>query len=240
MNRRARTQSLARIGADGQARISDSTVLIVGVGGIGCAAASYLTCAGVGHLLLCDFDTIDETNLGRQFLYGPADVGEYKAVRAASKLAAMNPDVRLTEIPQQLSDAAMTEAVDQADIVLDGTDNFRTRFQINAAAVRRHKRLVSGAAIRFEGQVVTFGPDYSRSPCYRCLYQEADESLEDCAGNGVLGPIPGLVGCLMAAETLKSLAHIDVNVGKLQLYDGLSADWRQVWVRKRQRCPICA
>jgi len=240
MDRSARQIALAQLGAQGQAQIAASTVLMIGLGGIGCATASYMTCAGVGQLLLCDFDTVDETNLGRQTLYGPADVGKLKAVRAASRLASMNPDVRLTEIPNRLSDAAMTEAVDQADLVLDGSDNFATRFQVNAAAVSNNTRLISGAAIRLEGQIATFGPDFARSPCYRCLYQEADESLENCSGNGVLGPVPGVIGTMMAVEALKSLAGLEVQTGVLGLYDAMSSEWQKVSVRKRKHCPVCS
>ncbi|MDE0754000.1 MAG: HesA/MoeB/ThiF family protein [Woeseiaceae bacterium] len=239
MNRSARQIALAQIGASGQTRIAESTVLIIGLGGIGCATASYLACAGVGQLLLCDFDTVDETNLGRQTLYGPSDVGELKAIRAASRLAAMNPDVRLTEISDRLSDAAMNEAVNQADLVLDGCDNFATRFQVNSAAVTNNTRLISGAAIRFEGQIATFGSDFSKSPCYRCLYQEADETLDNCSGNGVLGPVPGVIGTMMAVEALKSLAGVDVRTGVLSLYDALSGDWQKVSIRKRKKCPAC-
>lgn len=239
MNRTARQIALPQVGEEGQARIGASTVLIIGLGGIGCASASYLASAGVDQLLLCDFDTVDETNLGRQTLYGPADVGQLKAVRAASRLAAMNPDVRLTEIPDRLSDDALAEAVSQADIILDGCDNFATRFQVNEAVVSQDRVLVSGAAIRFEGQVAVFGPDYQTSPCYRCLYAEADESLESCAGNGVLAPVPGVIGTLMAVEALKVLAGIETEKGNLSLYDALSSDWRKVAIRKRRNCPTC-
>ncbi|MGI9205331.1 MAG: HesA/MoeB/ThiF family protein [Woeseiaceae bacterium] len=239
MDRAARQIALKQIGTAGQARIAEATVLIIGLGGIGCAAASYLTCAGAGQILLCDFDTVDATNLGRQTLYGPIDIGEFKAVRAASRLAAMNPDVRLTEIPERLSDTAMAEAIDQADVVLDGSDNFSTRFQVNAAAVSQRTQLVSGAAIRFEGQVSVFGPDYSTSPCYRCLYKEADETLEDCSGNGVLGPVPGVVGSMMAVEALKCLSGIEVRPGRVNLYDALASEWRTINVRKSRTCPTC-
>ncbi len=239
MQRYARHIALANIGEAGQARIGDATALLIGLGGIGCASASYLACAGVGHLLLCDFDTVDETNLGRQPLYGPADVGLPKAVRAASRLAAMNPNVRLTEIPTRLSAAAMAEAVSQADVVLDGCDNFATRFQVNDAAVRHRRPLVSGAAIRFEGQLAVFGPDYASSPCYRCLYQEADESLDSCSGNGVLAPVPGVIGTLMAVEALKLLAGIDTQRGMLNVYDAMNCEWRKVRIRKRRACPAC-
>jgi len=239
MSRNARQIALSQVGEEGQARIGSSTVLIIGLGGIGCASASYLTAAGVGQLLLCDFDTVDETNLGRQTLYGPADIGQLKAVRAASRLAAMNPDVRLTEIPDRLSDEALVEAVSQADIVMDGCDNFSTRFQVNEAVVSQKRTLVSGAAIRFEGQVAIFGPDYRKSPCYRCLYIESDESLDNCAGNGVLAPVPGVIGTMMAVEALKVLAGIDTENGTLSLYDALSSDWRKVAIKKRRNCPTC-
>lgn len=240
MDRYARQSALPQIGEDGQTRIGESTALIIGLGGIGCATASYLACAGVGQLLLCDFDTVDESNLGRQILYGPADVGQLKAVRAASRLAAMNPDVRLTEIPDRLSDAALAEAVSLADIVLDGCDNFATRFQVNEAAVLNSTTLISGAAIRLEGQLAVFGPDYRKAPCYRCLYQEADESLENCSGNGVLSPVPGVIGTMMAVEALKFLSGLDVETGTLNLYDAMSTEWRKLGIRKRKNCPVCS
>ena len=239
MNRNIRQIALSRVGEEGQARIGAATALIIGLGGIGCASASYLASAGVGQLLLCDFDTVDETNLGRQILYGPADIGQLKAVRAASRLAAMNPDVKLTEIPDRLSDDALAEAANQADIVLDGCDNFATRFQVNEAVVSQGRVLVSGAAIRFEGQLSVFGPDYRKSPCYRCLYAEADESLDSCAGNGVLAPVPGVIGTAMAVEALKILAGIETEFGKLNLYDALSSSWQKVTIRKRSNCPTC-
>ena len=239
MSRSARQIALSQVGEEGQAKIAASTVLIIGLGGIGCASASYLTSAGVGQLLLCDFDTVDETNLGRQTLYGPADIGQLKAVRAAARLAAMNPDVRLTEIPDRLSDEALAEAVAQADVVLDCCDNFATRFQVNEAVVSRDRALVSGAAIRFEGQIAVFGPDYGSSLCYRCLYIETDESLDSCAGNGVLAPVPGVIGTLMAVEALKILAGIETESGKLSLYDALATDWRKIAIRKRKNCPTC-
>ena len=239
MSRYARHIALEQLGEPGQQRIGNSTALIIGLGGLGCAAASYLACGGIGQLLLCDFDTIDETNLGRQMLYGPQDVGQLKAVRAASRLAAMNPDVRLTEIPDRLSNDALTEAVSLADIVLDCSDNFATRFQVNDAVVARSKILVSGAAIRLEGQLAVFGPDFGKSPCYRCLYQEADESLESCAGNGVLGPVPGVIGTMMAVEVLKAAAGLTVETGVLNIYDAASSEWNKVKIRRRRKCPGC-
>jgi adenylyltransferase/sulfurtransferase len=235
--RSARHIALPQIGEEGQKRISSSTAFVIGLGGIGCATASYLASSGVGHLILCDFDTVDATNLGRQILYGPADIGKLKANAAVSRLAVMNPDIRLTEITDRLSDDALTEAVSQSDIVLDGCDNFATRFQVSDACVANDRCLVSGSAIRFEGQIAVFGPDYSKSPCYRCLYQEADESLDNCAGNGVLAPVPGVIGTMMATEALKILAGAGGNKpGILNLYDALSGQWQQVAIRKRAGC----
>jgi adenylyltransferase/sulfurtransferase len=238
--RSARHIALPQIGEAGQARIESATVLLIGLGGIGCASASYLASSGVGQLLLCDFDTVDETNLGRQTLYGPDDIGQLKAHRAASRLAAMNPDVRLTEIPDRLSDDALREAVSQADIVLDGCDNFATRFQVNDACIAVGRPLVSGSAIRFEGQLAVFGPDYTKSPCYRCLYKESDESLDNCAGNGVLAPVPAVIGTMMAVEALKLIAGMNVQVGKLSLYDAAASEWSKVGIRKRKNCPSCS
>jgi adenylyltransferase/sulfurtransferase len=235
--RAARHIALPQIGEAGQERLASSTALLIGIGGIGCAASSYLASSGVGHLILCDFDTVDATNLGRQVLYGPADIGALKADRAVTHLAAINPDVRLTSVTDRLSNDALTEAVTMSDIVLDGCDNFATRFQVSDACVANSRCLVSGAAIRFEGQITVFGPDYSKSPCYRCLYQEADESLDNCAGNGVLAPVPGVIGTIMAVEALKYLAGVtSENIGRLSLYDALTGTWRSVTIRLRAGC----
>ena len=139
-----------------------------------------------------------------------------------------------------MSGDALTATVSKADIVLDGCDNFATRFQVSDACVANGKRLISGSAIRFEAQMAAFGPDYATSPCYRCLYSEADESLENCAGNGVLAPVPGVVGTMMAVEALIFLSGIENAPGRLTLYEGLSGDWRQVTIGKRGDCPVCS
>ena len=238
--RAARHIALPQIGDEGQEGIASSTALLIGLGGIGCATASYLASSGVGHLILCDFDTVDATNLGRQVLYGPADIGELKTNLAVARLAAINPDIRLTGFTDRLSDAALTEAVLQSDVVLDGCDNFATRFQVNDTCVANSRCLISGAAIRFEGQIAVFGPDYSKSPCYRCLYQEADESLDNCAGSGVLAPVPGVIGTMMAVEALKVLSGISViKPNQLNLYDALTGDWRHIAIKKRADCSAC-
>jgi len=188
---------------------------------------------------LCDFDTVDETNLGRQTIYEPGDVGKEKATVAAARFAAINPDINITAITERLNDSALAEVVGDADVVLDGSDNFATRFQVNDACVAASCCLVSGAAIRLEGQLAVFGPDFDTSPCYRCLYQEKDESLENCAGNGVLAAVPGVIGTLMAVEALKYLAGLDSPRGKLRLYDAASGDFSSVTISKHSGCPAC-
>ena len=239
MSRHARHVALAQVGNAGQQRIGDARILIVGVGGIGCAAASYLASSGVGQLDLNDFDTVDETNLGRQILFGPGDVGKGKANTAAARLATRNPDIRISVLDERLDASAMSAAVADADIVLDGSDNFATRYLVNDACVGAKRCLVSGSAIRLEGQLAVFGPDYTTSPCYRCLYEDADESLENCAGNGVLSPVPGVIGTLMAVEALKQIVGLDSPRGKLQLYDAGDGSFRSVSIAKRVECLSC-
>ena len=240
MSRHARHLALPQVGAAGQERIAAGTVLLIGVGGIGCPAASYLAASGVGQLLLCDFDNVDATNLGRQVLFGPDDIGKPKADIAAARLSASNPDIAITPITQRLDDEGLAKYVADADVVLDGSDNFATRFQVNDACVAAGTCLISGAAIRLEGQVSEFGPDYSISPCYRCLYKEADESLENCSGNGVLASVPGVIGTMMATETLKYLAGLRTTSGMLHLYDAATPEWRAINIKKRDDCPGCS
>jgi molybdopterin/thiamine biosynthesis adenylyltransferase len=237
--RHARHFALDQVGVAGQERITRSSALLIGVGGIGCAAASYLASSGVGHIWLCDFDTVDATNLGRQFLYGPADIGKLKAECAAERLAGINPDIRITPITERLAAEALADAVSNADVVLDGSDNFATRFQVNDACVQHGRCLISGSAIRLEGQVAVFGPNYAEEPCYRCLYQEADESLENCAGNGVLAAVPGVIGTLMAVETLKFLAGLESRRNRLTLYSASLGEFRSVTIAKRNECAAC-
>lgn len=239
ITRAARHLALPQIGETGQARIAASTALLIGVGGIGCATATYLASSGVGRLILVDFDSVDATNLGRQTLFTPADIGKLKVECAASKLAELNPDIDIKPISQRLEGAELAATVEDADVVFDGCDNFATRFNVNDACVEHSRCLVSAAAIRFEGQLAVFGPDYSVSPCYRCLYEQADESLDNCSGNGVLAPVPGVIGALAAAEGLKIMAGIGSDYGKLTLFDALAAQWQQVRISRRENCPSC-
>ena len=239
LSRDARHIALEQVGVDGQQRIAAGTVLLIGAGGIGCAAATYLASSGVGHLKIADFDTVDASNLGRQILYTPADIGERKADVAAHRLREINPDIEITAITERLEDAAMRDAVESSDLVLDGCDNFATRFQVNEACVTTGRRLVSGSAIRLEGQLAVFGPDFVDGPCYRCLYAEADESLDSCAGNGVLSPVPGVIGSMMAVEALKYFSGIASATNRLLLYDAAALEFRTVNIQKRQDCSAC-
>ena len=240
LSRDARHLALPQVGADGQRRIAAGSVLLIGVGGIGCPAAAYLASSGVGRIAVCDFDTVDATNLGRQVLYGPGHIGELKAEVAAARLRKINPAIEVTSSPKRLTGAALEQAAAEVDVVLDGSDNFATRFEVSDACVATGRRLVSGSAIRFEGQLAVFGPDYSVSPCYRCLYEEADESLGSCAGNGVLAPVPGVIGTMMAVEALKFLAGVDSQAPLLRLYDGIESEFRRLGVSKRPDCTACA
>jgi len=224
VHRDARHMALAQVGAQGQERIAAASALVV----------------GVGDLVLLDFDTVDATNLGRQVLFGPGDIGEAKASIAADRLLQQNPGIRIQAMTDRLDDGALRDAVANAGVVLDCTDNFATRFQVSDACVETGRCLVSGSAIRFEGQLAVFGPDYTKSPCYRCLYTEADESMLDCAGNGVFAPVPGVIGTMMAVEALKFLAGLDSPRGALHLYEGDSGRFHTVKIPKRADCPACS
>ncbi|MDJ0708947.1 MAG: HesA/MoeB/ThiF family protein [Woeseiaceae bacterium] len=239
LSRDARHIALPQVGADGQRRISESSVLLIGVGGIGCPAAAYLASSGVGRLVVCDFDTVDATNLGRQVLYTNEHIGEHKADVAAARLSKLNPDISIGAVNERLTGDALGRAVADVDVVLDASDNFATRFEVNDACVVTARRLISGSAIRFEGQLAVFGPDYENSPCYRCIYDEDDESVGDCAGSGVLAPVPGVIGTMMAAETLKFVAGVHAPP-LLRLYDATAVEFRRLEISKRLSCPVCA
>jgi molybdopterin/thiamine biosynthesis adenylyltransferase len=240
LTRDARHLALPQVGRDGQQRIAAGTVLLIGAGGIGCAVAAYLVSSGLGNLKIADFDTVDVSNLGRQVLYSPDDVGKLKVEIAAKRLGELNPDVRITPISERLQGEALTSEIESSDLVLDGSDNFSTRFQVNDACVSTGRRLISGSAIRLEGQMAVFGPDFDTTPCYRCLYAEADESIDSCAGNGVLSPVPGVIGTMMAVEALKYFSGIESDTSALHLYDATATAFQTIRIQKRHNCPSCA
>ena len=228
---------LPPIDVRGQEKLLESRVLIIGLGGLGSPAAMYLAASGVGHLVLADHDKVDLTNLQRQIVHATERVGQDKVASAARGLDALNPGVRITTFNQKLEGAALEEQIQQVDAVVDTTDNFASRFAINEACMRAGKPLISGAVVRFEGQVAVFPPG---GPCYRCLYTEGGGPDEACATLGVLAPAAGIIGSIQAVETLKVLLGIGQTLaGRLLLFDALSMEWREMKLRQDPACPVC-
>lgn len=224
----------------GQQRVSAARVLVVGVGGLGSPVVLYLAAAGVGHLVLADGDTVELTNLQRQIVYTSDDVGQAKVVAAAALVQRMNPHVGVTCITQRLQGDLLLQQVAEADLVVDATDNFATRFALNDACVQARKPLVSGAAIRMEAQIMVFPNDGSDAPCYRCLYKDENETAEACSQSGILGPVVGVIGSLQALETLKIIAGIGSSlVGRVMLFDAQRLEWRTLKLRRDPVCPAC-
>lgn len=231
---------LAQVDIEGQLRLKRSRALIVGLGGLGSPVALYLAAAGVGELHLADFDTVDITNLQRQIVHDTASVGQRKVDSAASRLLAINPQLHVQRYPQGLDADSLAAAVAAVDLVLDCSDNFSTRQAVNAACVAAGKPLVSGAAIRLEGQLAVFDPRQAQSPCYHCLYGHGSETELTCSEAGVLGPLVGLVGSLQALEALKLLAGFgEPLVGRLLLMDALGSRFRELRVRRDPACAVC-
>lgn len=231
---------LPEIGIDGQQRLQDSRVLLIGLGGLGSPAAMYLASAGVGTLEISDDDSVDLSNLQRQVLHTTACIGQAKAQSAESGLHALNPTTRVITRACRLAGDALDAAVEAADLVLDCSDNFATRFMLNQACHRRRTPLVSGAAIRWEGQITVF--DYSDdSPCYRCLYSEDGEEELRCSENGVIAPLVGIIGAIQALEALKLLSGAGTTLGgRLLLLDALRLQWRELRLRPDPACPVCS
>lgn len=231
---------LPQIDISGQQTLLQSRVLIVGLGGLGAPAALYLAAAGVGTLVLADHDSVDTTNLHRQIIHLTRDVGRQKVVSAGDTLQALNPDIQLQLIDQALTGETLQRAVRDVDLVLDCTDNFATRVAVNAACFAAGKPLVSGAAIRLEGQVSVFDPRREDSPCYQCLYGEGGEEALSCSEAGVVGPMVGMIGSLQALEALKLLVGFgEPLTGRLLLIDALSSRFREMRVRRDPACGCC-
>ena len=232
---------LDALGIEGQQRILDSHALIVGAGGLGSPAALYLASAGIGRITLVDDDVVDLTNLQRQILHTEARVGMAKTESGRQALAAINPAVEVVPVQERLSGAALDARIAAADIVLDCTDNFATRHAINRACVRHRKPLVSGAAVRFDGQVSVYDLSRDDAPCYHCLFPEAEDVEEvRCAVMGVFAPLTGIVGTMQAAEALKLVAGIGESLnGRLLLLDALNMTWRTVKFRRDPDCAVC-
>jgi molybdopterin/thiamine biosynthesis adenylyltransferase len=232
---------LEDIGVEGQERLQAATALIVGAGGLGSPAAMYLAAAGVGTLLIADGDTVDLSNLQRQILHRDDAVGQPKVESGARTLAALNPDVRVEPIHERLAGASLAAAVARSQVVLDCSDNFATRHAINRACVNAGVPLVSGAAIRFDGQLSVFDPRHAESPCYHCIFPQTD-SLEEvrCAVMGVFAPLTGMVGTMQAAEALKILGGFGKTaVGRLLLIDSRSMQIDSVSLARNPDCEVC-
>lgn len=231
---------LPQIGIEGQQRLLTARVLIIGVGGLGSPVAMYLAASGIGHLVLVDYDMVELSNLQRQIAHSTERLGMHKVASAQHALAALNPEVRVTAIAGQLDPEALVEQVQLADAVVDCSDNFATRFALNRVCVENSTPLISGAAIRFEGQVAVFRPGHTDSPCYRCLYKDMDELGESCSQTGVLAPLVGIIGSIQATETLKVLLDIgETLTGRLLVLDALNMEWRTIKLRKDPDCPVC-
>ncbi len=238
--RYSRQIMLPQVDIEGQQKLLNAKVLIVGAGGLGSPAALYLTAAGIGNLTLYDDDAVDLSNLQRQITHYTADIGTDKVISTKNTLNLLNLDTQVKAIKQRLEGDLLMEEVKNADVVLDCSDNFKTRFAINEACVKQKTPLVSGAAIRFEGQITVFLNHQIDDPCYNCLYQSDGEALENCATNGVIAPITGIVGSIQALEAMKIIMAIgEVLNGRLLLLDGLTMEWQTLRLNKNPACPCC-
>jgi molybdopterin-synthase adenylyltransferase len=239
--RYSRQIMLAQLDIEGQQRLLQSHALIIGLGGLGSPVAMYLAAAGVGQLTLADFDTVDLSNLQRQIVHSSADIGRAKVDSAADTLRALNPEINISALNQKLDKQALTQAVQQADVVIDASDNFATRFAINHACVTTHTPLVSGAAIRLEGQVTVFpNAGDAHGPCYRCLYDDIPEAETTCSETGVLAPVVGIIGSIQATEAIKLLSGLGTPlIGRLLTLDASSLEFREIRLRRDPHCPVC-
>lgn len=231
---------LNEIGVEGQQRIRAAHLLVIGAGGLGSPAAFYLASAGVGRITLVDGDVVDLTNLQRQILHTTDRIGQPKATSGRKTLAAINPQVEVIARSQRVAESELDDLVAAATIVLDCSDNFATRHAVNRACVRHVRPLVSGAAIRFDGQLAVFDPKRADSPCYACLFPEGEGEDELCAVMGVFAPVTGIIGTLQAAEALKLAAGAGESLaGRLLLLDALSMNFRTLRVPRDPNCPVC-
>ena len=238
--RYSRQIMLPQLDVAGQQRLIDATVLIVGMGGLGCPAAMYLAAAGVGHLIIADDDLVELTNLQRQIAHSQSMIGEPKVVSAQQTLLGLNPDLKITALQKSLGGSELSEVVGQADLIVDASDNFTTRFAINSACIEHGKPLVSGAAIRMEGQVAVFDSRNPISPCYQCLYSQGADENASCSENGVMAPLVGIIGAVQAMEAIKLLTGIGESLaGRLLLLDASTMQWREMRLPRDSSCRAC-
>ena len=239
-DRYARQIRLAQIGEKGQQAILDASVLIVGVGGLGSPAAMYLAAAGIGKLVLSDFDIVETSNLQRQIIHNNSSVGENKVDSGKQTIQALNPECAVEVIGYQLEAEELKQMIESVDIVLDCSDNYPTRFEVNRYCVETTTPLVTGAAIRLEGQIMNYQPA-ADSACYQCLYTHAYGNEESCELEGILGPVVGVIGTMQAVQTLLILAgQGEEMVNRLLLFDALAMQWQSVTLPKNSNCPVCS
>jgi len=239
--RYSRQIMLPQVDIEGQQKLLESRVLIIGLGGLGSPAAMYLAAAGVGALALNDFDAVDLTNLQRQIAHDTGNIGISKVESAKQTLLRVNPEIHIDILDHKLIGEELEEEIAASDVVLDCTDNFTARFAINRACVFTHTPLVSGAVIRFEGQISVFTHGYADSPCYNCLYPDQGELGDSCVRNGVIAPLPGIIGAMQALEAIKLIMGIGQSLrGRLLLLDALTMEWNQMNFRKNLHCPTCS
>ena len=237
--RYSRQIRLAQIGESGQQAILDASALIIGVGGLGSPAAMYLAAAGIGKLILNDFDIVETSNLQRQIIHRQASVGEHKVESGKQTIAELNPQCQVETIIYQLEGEELKQAIASVDIVLDCSDNFPTRFEVNRYCVETGTALVSGAAIRLEGQILNYQPTFKGS-CYQCLYSQVYENAESCELEGVLGPVVGVIGTLQALQALLIIAgEGEPILNRLLLFDASAMEWRGITLPKNPNCPAC-
>ena len=231
---------LPEIDLAGQELLADSCVAIVGMGGLGCVASTYLATSGVGTLKIIDFDRIELSNLQRQILYSPEDIGKLKIDVAEKKLCAINPSISIDKLNMKICDAENLDWLTNVDLIIDASDNFETRFLINNLSLKICKPLVSGAAIRFEGQVSVFN-EQEKSPCYECLYDNVGNNEETCATNGVIAPLLGIIGSVQALESIKILSKIGSSLnGTLLIINSKTMEWNKIKLNKDSKCPRCS
>ena len=239
--RYSRQIMLPEIDIEGQQKLADAQVLIIGMGGLGSPAGLYLAAAGVGHLVIVDFDRVELSNLQRQIAHRTADIGRAKVDSAAAAMAALNPLVNIETIAHELDDAELHQQVSAADVVVDACDNLSSRLAINRACVATQTALVSGAAIRMEGQVLVYSPEHLDAPCYRCLYRSDQDLDATCTQSGVIAPLLGIIGSVQATETLKLIIDIgETLTGRLLLLDAYRMEWHSVAIKKNPNCPVCS
>jgi adenylyltransferase/sulfurtransferase len=239
--RYSRQIMLPQVDFAGQEKLLASRALVIGAGGLGSPAAMYLAAAGIGQLAIADHDVVDLSNLQRQLLHRNADIGRAKTASARDTLLSINPDILITALPVSLQDAALDEQVRLADVVLDCSDNFATRFSVNTACVNQRTPLVSGAAIRMQGQLAVFDSRKENSPCYSCLYKEGEDAEQTCAETGVLAPLVGIIGSMQALEAIKLILSVGNSLaGRLVVFDGLQHEWRTLKLLRDPACPVCS